>query len=106
MSGVSRETALCLSPELRRKSASVALPQRTKDPSVRDSFVTTHIARGGACVGYFTDDGQVPTPRRREGSGSRATPQLAEDRPPIHEPPLRRDRGGHHSPRRGDIRPL
>jgi hypothetical protein len=27
-------------------------------------------------MGYFVNDG-VPTPRRREGSGSRATPPIA-----------------------------
>src|SRR5262249_10818474 len=100
--GVSRETSAS---QGRALSASAsAQPNRRERPkghSFRTSFVTCLMAGGGGRGGYFRDAGKVPPPRRREGSGSRATPQFAEAPPPIHEPPLRRDRGGHHGPRRG-----
>ena len=51
-------------------------------------------------MGYFAHDAAVPTARRREGSGSRATPPPAEDRSPSHEPLPRRDRGDGHRTRR------
>src|SRR5262249_42082818 len=105
--GVSRETSAS---QGRARSASASAqpnrPERTKGPSLRDSFVTCLIARGGGGGGFFRAAGQRPPPRRGEGSGSPAPPQSAEAPPPIHEPPLRRDRGGHHGPRRGDVRPL
>lgn len=45
-------------------------------------WVISAIARVREGMGYFPRDAAVPTARRREGAGSRATPLLAEDRSP------------------------